>query len=128
MPAMTPNCGVQPTLGRSKLRSGFFLRLGVHMKRVTGIGGIFFKAKDPVALAPGTKSTLVSTFKIGAGQHFVGPTPRATRLWARRSGTSPTLVATNVLDKTEESEYGKFGWVIDPEGNKVELWEPPADQ
>jgi len=33
-----------------------------------------------------------------------------------------------VLDKTEESEYGKLGWVIDPEGNKVELWEPPADQ
>jgi len=33
-----------------------------------------------------------------------------------------------VLDKTEESEYGKFGCVIDPEGNKVELWEPPAGQ
>ncbi len=32
----------------------------------------------------------------------------------------------NVLDKYDESEYGKFGWVIDPEGNKVELWEPPA--
>jgi hypothetical protein len=26
----------------------------------------------------------------------------------------------------EESEYGKFGWVMDPEGNRVELWEPPA--
>ena len=34
----------------------------------------------------------------------------------------------NVLDKTDDSEYGKFGWVIDPEGNKVELWEPPAGQ
>ena len=34
----------------------------------------------------------------------------------------------NVLDKIEESEYGKFGWVIDPEGNKAELWEPPAGQ
>ncbi len=34
----------------------------------------------------------------------------------------------NVLDKLENSEYGKFGWVIDPEGNKVELWEPPAGQ
>jgi predicted enzyme related to lactoylglutathione lyase len=32
----------------------------------------------------------------------------------------------NVLDKTDDSEYGKFGWVIDPEGNKVELWQPPA--
>jgi predicted enzyme related to lactoylglutathione lyase len=32
----------------------------------------------------------------------------------------------NVLDKTDDGEHGKFGWVIDPEGNKVELWEPPA--
>jgi hypothetical protein len=28
----------------------------------------------------------------------------------------------------DDSEYGKFGWVMDPEGNKVELWEPPAGQ
>jgi predicted enzyme related to lactoylglutathione lyase len=34
----------------------------------------------------------------------------------------------NVLDRTDDSEYGKFGWVIDPEGNKVELWEPPVGQ
>ncbi|MNM30583.1 Glyoxalase-like domain protein [compost metagenome] len=33
----------------------------------------------------------------------------------------------DVLDKTETSDQGKFGWVLDPEGNKVELWEPPAD-
>ena len=30
----------------------------------------------------------------------------------------------NVLDKIDDSEYGKFAWVIDPEGNKVELWQP----
>ena len=34
----------------------------------------------------------------------------------------------NVLDKIDDSEYGKFAWVIDPEGNKVELWQPPAGQ
>ncbi|HET6845677.1 MAG TPA: VOC family protein, partial [Anaerolineales bacterium] len=34
----------------------------------------------------------------------------------------------NVLNKTDDSEYGKFGWVMDPEGNKVELWQPPAGQ
>lgn len=32
----------------------------------------------------------------------------------------------NVMERVEESDYGKFGWVVDPEGNKVELWEPPA--
>ena len=30
----------------------------------------------------------------------------------------------NVLEKTDDSEYGKFGWVMDPEGNRIELWEP----
>jgi predicted enzyme related to lactoylglutathione lyase len=34
----------------------------------------------------------------------------------------------NVLDKIDESDYGTFAWVIDPEGNKVELWQPPAGQ
>jgi predicted enzyme related to lactoylglutathione lyase len=34
----------------------------------------------------------------------------------------------NVLERVDDSEYGKFGWVMDPEGNKVELWEPPDGQ
>ena len=34
----------------------------------------------------------------------------------------------NVLEKVDDSEFGKFAWVIDPEGNKVELWQPPAGQ
>ena len=33
-----------------------------------------------------------------------------------------------VEEKFEESEYEKFGWVIDPEGNKLELWQPPVGQ
>ena len=33
-----------------------------------------------------------------------------------------------VLDKMDESEFGKFAWVMDPEGNKIELWQPPAGQ
>jgi predicted enzyme related to lactoylglutathione lyase len=32
----------------------------------------------------------------------------------------------DVDDKVEDSEYGKFGWVMDPEGNRIELWEPPG--
>ncbi len=32
-----------------------------------------------------------------------------------------------VEEKTEEFEYGKFGWIMDPEGNKIELWEPVDD-
>jgi hypothetical protein len=33
-----------------------------------------------------------------------------------------------VEEKVEESEFGKFGWVVDPDGNKIELWEPPEGQ
>ena len=33
-----------------------------------------------------------------------------------------------VVGDAVESEYGRFGWVLDPEGNKIELWEPPAGQ
>ena len=29
-------------------------------------------------------------------------------------------------EKVDESEYGKFGWATDPEGNRFELWEPPG--
>ena len=35
---------------------------------------------------------------------------------------------SNVLEKTEDTQYGKFDWVMDPEGNKVELWQPPQGQ
>ena len=31
----------------------------------------------------------------------------------------------DLIDQTEEAEYGKFGWAVDPEGNRFELWEPP---
>jgi predicted enzyme related to lactoylglutathione lyase len=31
----------------------------------------------------------------------------------------------DVSTLVEESEFGRFGWVVDPEGNKLELWEPP---
>ena len=33
----------------------------------------------------------------------------------------------DVDEKREDSEYGRFAWIIDPEGNKIELWEPPKE-
>lgn len=33
-----------------------------------------------------------------------------------------------IVGEIEEFEYGKFGWIMDPEGNKIELWEPPEDE
>jgi predicted enzyme related to lactoylglutathione lyase len=128
------------------------------MKRVTGIGGIFFHAKDPAALRAWYRTHLGIDVQDWGGAAFAwadaeGNAFKGTTAWsigaADGSGFGPAnapfminyrvdnLAALlealreegcNVLDRTDDSDYGKFGWVIDPEGNKVELWEPPAGQ
>lgn len=128
------------------------------MKRVTGIGGIFFNAHDPVTLSAWYKTHLgidvqawggaAFTWTDDEGKPFAGTTAwtiNAASSNAFAPSTAPFMVnyrvadllaliaalkdeGCNVLDKVDESEYGKFGWVIDPEGNKIELWEPPAGQ
>lgn len=123
--------------------------------RVTGIGGIFFKANDPQALREwyrrhlgipleewggavfqwksadnpsGTGSTVWSIFEHGSSNFGPGPSPFMINF---RVVNVHALLAQlradgcEVADKVDESEYGKFGWVTDPEGNRVELWEPP---
>ena len=128
------------------------------MKRVTGIGGIFFHAKDPVALRAwyqkhlgidveewgGTAFTWsddagnpaggMTVWSIGAadGKHFA-PSASSFMVNYRVADLTALLKALReegcqVLEKTDDSEFGKFGWVMDPEGNKVELWEPPVGQ
>ena len=128
------------------------------MKRVTGIGGIFFKAKDPATLQAWYKRHLGLDLQPWGGAAFTwtddaGKPIGGTTIWSVMSeqadtfapSTAPFMInyrvadvhalvaalreeGCNVLDKVDDSEYGKFGWVIDPEGNKVELWQPPAGQ
>jgi predicted enzyme related to lactoylglutathione lyase len=128
------------------------------MTRVTGIGGIFFKAKDPAMLrdwyrahlgidvlpwggaaftwtdATGTPvgGTTIWNISDAAGTYFE-PSTASFMINYRVDNLHALLTALraegcNVMEKVDESEFGKFGWVIDPEGNKVELWEPPAGQ
>ncbi len=128
------------------------------MKRVTGIGGIFFKAKNAPALRAWYKQHLGIDVQSWGGASFDwadadGKPVGGTTAWSINSpdndyfapSTAPFMVnyrvadvhalikalkeeGCNVIDKVDESEFGKFGWVIDPEGNKVELWEPPVGQ
>jgi len=123
------------------------------MKRVTGIGGIFFTARDPVTLRAWYQRHLGIDVLDWGGAAFSWGGDGGTTIWSIGSGegdsfapsTAPFMInyrvadlhallaalhseGCDVLDKTDDSEYGKFGWVIDPEGNKVELWQPPAGQ
>ena len=125
------------------------------MKRVTGIGGIFFKSKDPEALRAWYKAHLGIDVQEWGGFAFEWKTPSnpegvGATTWSPFSAdtsyfepsSAPFMVnyrvedlhallavlraeGVQVQDKVEESEYGKFGWVLDPEGNKLELWQPP---
>ncbi len=128
------------------------------MKRVTGIGGVFFKSKDPKALGAWYKNHLGIDVEEWGGTAFRwkgtdNPEGIGTTVWSPFSADtnyfSPSAATfminyrvedlhvllavlrdegVEVEAKVEESEFGKFGWVLDPEGNKIELWEPPAGQ
>ncbi len=127
------------------------------MTRVTGIGGIFFKASDPEALqawyrdhlgVPGSGDgyvvfrwrdaerdrpgeTIWSAFKRDTT--YFAPSAAPFMINYRVDDLHAVLAALRsegvaVDDKIEESELGKFGWVMDPEGNRIELWEPPPSR
>ncbi|RUL77579.1 VOC family protein [Dyella choica] len=128
------------------------------MKRVTGIGGIFFKSKDPKALGAWYRTHLGVEVQDWGGAAFQwkgpdNPEGIGTTVWspfaADTSHFAPSPAAfminyrvedlhallttlraegVQVDEKVEESEFGKFGWVVDPDGNKVELWQPPVGQ
>jgi len=126
------------------------------MKRVTGIGGIFIKSKDPARLKAWYREHLGMDVQDWGGMTFPwhtpeSPNPDGMTVWSVFDAsskyfdpsTAPFMVnyrvenlgeviavlraeGCDVAAKTEESEFGKFGWVFDPDGNKIELWEPPA--
>lgn len=128
------------------------------MKRVTGIGGIFFKSKDPKALAEWYRVHLGIHIEEWGGAAFRWASPDnpsgiGTTVWNPfkadtnyfAPGQATFMVNYRVADlhallaalraegcavdeKIDESEFGKFGWVIDPDGNKLELWQPPEGQ
>lgn len=124
------------------------------MKRVTGIGGVFFKGRDAASLREWYRKHLGIDVQDwgGAALRWQDDDPQnGVTVWTVFDGdtkyfnpsTSPFMInyrvadlhaliktlreeGCNVDEKVEESEFGKFGWVMDPEGNRIELWEPPS--
>lgn len=123
------------------------------MKKVTGVGGVFFKCKDPVEMRDWYRDNLgLVTNDYGSLFEFRmadAPEQPAYLQWSTFSEDTTQMepskkdfminyrveniealvkelkaAGVEVLDEIETYEYGKFVHLMDPEGNKIELWEP----
>ena len=123
------------------------------MKRVTGLGGVFFKCKDPKAVKEWYKQHLgLNTDEYGTRFEWReandkeriastqwSPFPDNTKYFdpsgkefminyrvenLEELAKELKKEGVEVVDQIEVYEYGKFLHIMDPEGNKIELWEP----
>jgi predicted enzyme related to lactoylglutathione lyase len=123
--------------------------------RALGVGGIFFRSADPAALGewyakylgfsveswgdtrgssfrptdlPATAFTVWSAF--AAETAYFGNTTQSYMINLVVDDLDAALAnvqrgGATVLEEREEHDFGRFGWFIDPDGHRVELWEPP---
>ena len=128
------------------------------MKRVTGLGGVFFKTTDPKKIKEWYGKHLgLPIDDYGASFKWIDP--------ENKDAKSPALTAwspfkddtkyfqpsekqfmfnyrvenlvellkvlkeegVQIVGEMQDEPYGKFGWIMDPDGNKIELWEPKDD-
>jgi predicted enzyme related to lactoylglutathione lyase len=117
------------------------------VERVVGIGGVFFRARNPERLREWYAEHLGVDVQDWGGQAFVGDSGDQTvwcifssssDYWPRKQSSMlnyrvrdlDAMVAqlreagVRVDDKQEEEENGWFAWGYDPEGNRFELWQP----
>jgi predicted enzyme related to lactoylglutathione lyase len=117
------------------------------VERVTGIGGVFFRARNPERLRAWYAENLGVAVEDWGGQAFVAADGDQT-VWSIFSTRSdyfprrqPAMLNYRVRDldamlaqlraagvpveeKVDEDSNGRFAWATDPEGNRFELWEP----
>lgn len=134
------------------------------MKRVTGIGGIFFQSDDPQHLYEWYENHLgIKRDAHGQGASFEwrelqGPDgteagakgltawsifPRSTKYFGASKASFMVNYRVDDLDALldelkkagveidphrEDADYGRFAWIMDPDGNRIELWEPPKNK
>ena len=120
------------------------------MGKTVGVGGVFLKARDPKVLSAWYATHLGIPDQGGGSLGFDGPESVGMTVFAHFSadtkyfgdGPQQSMVnfrvdnldellaqlgeaGTRIDPKREDHEYGRFAWIWDPEGNRVELWEPP---
>lgn len=125
--------------------------------RVTGIGGIFLKAKDPDSTKKWYKEHLgIENGKWGGTfewRHAKDSSKKGFTAWSifdestdyTQPSTKDAMInyrvenleelletlkqeGVEIIGEMEVFEYGKFGWIMDPNGYKIELWEPNDDE
>ena len=126
------------------------------MARVTGVGGVFLKARDPKALAAwyakhlnlspqpwGIKFLWSDDVPKGTGATAWSTFPEDTKDFGPGKQTVMINYCVDDLDgllaqlkkdgvtidpKRDDGPFGKFAWIVDPEGNRLELWQPVAKE
>jgi len=127
-------------------------------KRVTGIGGVFFKTEDPKKMKewygkhlgfpitewgcsfewrdlnnPNAKHPATTTWSpFKSNTDYFQPSEKPYMFNYRVENLRELLAVlkeegVTIVGEVQEFPYGKFGWIMDPEGNKIELWEPIDD-
>jgi len=119
------------------------------MAKAVGVGGVFLKARDPKSLAAWYAAHLGITTEEGGSLVFDGPQSTGMTVFAHfpsdtayfGDGSQEFMVNFRIDDldafllqlaaagvridpKREDVPYGRFAWIWDPEGNRIELWEP----
>lgn len=125
------------------------------MAKVLGIGGVFFKSADPAKLYEWYERWLGFKAEPGSGINFLPqdmPKDSVT-VWSAFESTTDYFAPSTkdymfnlivddlmgalsqvkeggaeIASEIGEYDFGKFGWFIDPDGNKIELWELPASE
>jgi catechol 2,3-dioxygenase-like lactoylglutathione lyase family enzyme len=125
-----------------------------QMERVNGIGGVFFKARDPKKMAAWYRDNLGIQSKGGYADFVWREKDSPDRIghtaWALfptntsylGSSAAPMMInyrvanlermlaqlrrAGGAVEKVQDQDYGRFAWITDPEGNRIELWEPKS--
>ena len=126
-------------------------------KRVTGIGGFFFKSQNPKDLKewyknhlglpvdaygcsfiwrkeePPHEKALTQWSPFESNTKYFDPSEKPFMMNFRVENLERLLEllkeeGVSIIGDTEEYSYGKFAWILDPEGNKIELWEPKDEE
>ena len=123
------------------------------MANILGLGGVFFKSQNPEALAKWYQEWLGMDLAYPYGISFKPDKvpPHGFQVWSPFKQDSNYFAPSNnnymfnlivdnlddmlvqikpsgcqIMEDTERGDFGDFGWFIDPDGNKVELWQPPT--